>query len=168
MKELQDEPCFVKLASSMGSINLYKVLKSKEKEEIKSLFHSDIHKETSTVSQVFRNYISCTCVTNRESVIFHAALYIYLQVILAIGGKSSGTVLSSVECFTFGYDSWKCIVPRIVHDSGLCEETRVIPTMHYARLYAAVTATEYEVFVIGMCTRLTLVSLLMHMYIRIT
>ena len=87
---------------------------------------------------------------------------------MAIGGKSSGTMLGSVECFTFGYDSWKCIVPRIVHDGGICEETRVIPTMHHARLYAAVTAREYEVFVIGMCTRLTLVLFLLDMYIRIT
>lgn len=70
---------------------------------------------------------------------------------MAIGGKSSGTVLGNVECFILGYDSWKCIVPRIVHDGGICEGSRVIPTMRHARLYAAVTAREYEVFVLGMC-----------------
>lgn len=94
--------------------------------------------------------------TVRDSVLFCAILFVCLQVILAIGGRSSGTVLGNIECFTFGYDSWKCIVPRIVRDGGPCEETRVIPTMHYARLYAAVTAREYEVFVIGMSPGLTL------------
>jgi len=76
-------------------------------------------------------------------------IYISLQVILAIGGESSGMALGSVECFTVGYDSWKCIVPTIAHEGNPCEETRVIPTMHHARFYAAVTARDYEVFVIG-------------------
>jgi len=108
------------------------------------------------------------CVIHRYSVICHAAWYIYLQVILAIGGQSSGIVLGSIECFILGCDSWKCIVPRIVCSGGICEGLRVIPTMRHARLYAAVTAREYEVFVIGMCTRLTLVLLLFDIYIRIT
>jgi len=83
---------------------------------------------------------------------------------LAIGGQSSGIVLGSIECFILGCDSWKCIVPRLVCGGGICEGLRVIPTMHHARLYAAVTAREYEVFVIGMCTRLTLVLLLFDIY----
>jgi hypothetical protein len=76
-------------------------------------------------------------------------LHIYLQVILAIGGESSGMALGSVECFTLGYDSWKCIAPTAVYEGEPCEEARVIPTMHHARFYAAVTARDYEVFVIG-------------------
>lgn len=87
---------------------------------------------------------------------------------MAIGGMSSRTMLGSVECLTFGYDSWRCTVPSIVYGGGICEETRVIPPMHHSRSHAAVTAREYEVFVIGMCTRLTLVLLLLDMYIRIT
>lgn len=71
------------------------------------------------------------------------------EVILAIGGESSGLALGSVECFTLGYDSWKCIVPTAVHEDEPCEEARVIPTMRHARLFAAVTAKDYEVFVIG-------------------
>lgn len=57
--------------------------------------------------------------------------------------------LGSVECFTLGYDSWKCIAPTAVHEGEPCEEARVIPTMHHARFYAAVTARDYEVFIIG-------------------
>ena len=72
-----------------------------------------------------------------------------LQVILAIGGESSGMALGSVECFTLGYEGWKCIVPTSVQESEPCEDTRVIPTMHHPRFYAAVTAKDYEVFVIG-------------------
>jgi hypothetical protein len=87
---------------------------------------------------------------------------------LAIGGKSLGTVLGSVECTIFGCESWRCIVPRIVHDGGIIVGSQVIPTMRHARLYAAVTAREYEVFVIGMCMRVTLVLLLLGMYFRIT
>jgi len=87
---------------------------------------------------------------------------------LAIGGQSSGIVLGNIECFILGCYSWKCVVPRSVYGGGNCEGLRVIPTMHHARLYAAVTAREYEVFVIGMCTRLTLVLLLFSIYIRIT
>ncbi|KAJ9583040.1 hypothetical protein L9F63_022619, partial [Diploptera punctata] len=71
------------------------------------------------------------------------------EVILAIGGESSGMALGSIECFTLGYDSWKCIVPTSVQEGEPCEETRVIPTMHHPRFYAAVTAKDYEVFVIG-------------------
>jgi hypothetical protein len=68
---------------------------------------------------------------------------------LAIGGESSGMALGNVECLTSGYDSWKCIVPTFVVQGEPCEETRVIPTMHHPRFYAAVTAKDYEVFVIG-------------------
>lgn len=68
---------------------------------------------------------------------------------MAIGGESSGMALGSVECLTSGYDSWKCIVPTFVVQGEPCEETRVIPTMHHPRFYAAVTAKDYEVFVIG-------------------
>ncbi|XP_069687912.1 kelch-like protein diablo [Periplaneta americana] len=71
------------------------------------------------------------------------------EVILAIGGESSGMALSSVECFTLGYDSWKCIVPTAVQEGEPCEDTRVIPTMHHARFYAAVAAKDYVVFVVG-------------------
>lgn len=92
------------------------------------------------------------CVIRRYSVVCNAAWYICLQVILAIGGQSSGIVLGSIECFILGHDSWKCIVPRTVCGGGICEGLWVIPTMHHARLYAAVTAREYEVFVIGMCS----------------
>ncbi|PSN37426.1 hypothetical protein C0J52_19033 [Blattella germanica] len=70
------------------------------------------------------------------------------EVILAIGGESSGMALGSVECMTLGYDSWKCLVPTSIQEGEPCEETRVIPTMRYPRFYVAVAAKDYEVFVI--------------------
>ncbi|XP_067000718.2 kelch-like protein diablo isoform X2 [Anabrus simplex] len=70
-------------------------------------------------------------------------------VILALGGISYDSIWSSVECFTLGYDSWKCVVPSVVPTTGAEHETQVIPTMSVPRYYFAVATLEYEVFVIG-------------------
>ena len=37
---------------------------------------------------------------------------------MALGGESSTLVLSSMECFTLGYDGWRCSIPTAVALSG--------------------------------------------------
>nr|CAD7588425.1 unnamed protein product [Timema genevievae] len=71
------------------------------------------------------------------------------EVILALGGESNGMALGSVECFTLGYDTWRCIVPSLIQENGEFVDTRVIPTMQHPRLYPAVATRDYEVFVAG-------------------
>nr|CAD7265187.1 unnamed protein product [Timema shepardi] len=71
------------------------------------------------------------------------------EVILALGGESNGRALGSVECFTLGFDTWRCVIPSLIQENGEFVDTRVIPTMQHPRLYPAVATRDYEVFVAG-------------------
>ena len=71
------------------------------------------------------------------------------EVILALGGESSGFVLNSMECYTLGYDGWRCSIPTAVALSGIPEPTQVMPPMKIQRIFPAVCSADYTIFVIG-------------------
>ena len=78
--------------------------------------------------------------------------YVHLkfhQVIMALGGESSGFVLNSMECYTLGYDGWRCSIPTAVALSGIPEPTQVMPPMRMQRIFPAVCSADYTIFVIG-------------------
>jgi len=88
---------------------------------------------------------------------------------MALGGESSTLVLSSMECFTLGYDGWRCSIPTAVALSGktrrvsfskskltylsvslgIPEPTQVMPPMGMQRVFPAVASADYTIFVIG-------------------
>ena len=71
------------------------------------------------------------------------------KVIIALGGEAATTQLSSMECFTLGYDAWKCSIPTAVALSGIAEPTQVMPVMAAQRVFPAVACTDYTIFVVG-------------------
>lgn len=75
--------------------------------------------------------------------------FIVHQVVVAIGGESAGYVFNSMECFTLGYDGWKCSIPAAVAMSGMGEPTQVMPPMKVHRAFAAVCSSDYNIFVMG-------------------
>lgn len=44
---------------------------------------------------------------------------------MALGGESNTLALSSMECFTLGYDGWRCSIPLAVTLSGIPEPAQV-------------------------------------------
>lgn len=68
---------------------------------------------------------------------------------MALGGESSGFILNSMECYTLGYDGWRCSIPTAVALSGIPEPTQVMPPMRTQRIFAAVCSADYTIFVIG-------------------
>lgn len=68
---------------------------------------------------------------------------------MALGGESSGFVLNSMECYTLGYDGWRCSIPTAVALSGIPEPTQVMPTMRTQRMFPAVCSADYTIFVVG-------------------
>ncbi|KAK3923947.1 Kelch-like protein diablo [Frankliniella fusca] len=72
------------------------------------------------------------------------------EVILALGGESNGMALGSVECLTLGYDNWKCVIPTAVQNAGgVCEDTKVIPTMKDPRSFFGICYSDDKVYVAG-------------------
>ena len=79
---------------------------------------------------------------------------------MALGGECNGYVLNSMECYTIGYDGWRCSIPTSISLSGLPEPTQVIPPMQMQRIFPAVVSSDYTIFVIGIKTH----SLLNHFF----
>ncbi|XP_046455212.1 kelch-like protein 3 [Daphnia pulex] len=71
------------------------------------------------------------------------------EVIVALGGESSGFVLNSMECYTLGYDGWRCSIPTAVALSGIPNPTQVMPPMRTQRIFPAFCSADYTIFVIG-------------------
>lgn len=68
---------------------------------------------------------------------------------MALGGESGGFVLNSMECYTLGYDGWRCSIPIAVALSGIPKPTQVMPPMRTQRIFPAVCSADYTIFVIG-------------------
>ncbi|XP_057378242.1 kelch-like protein diablo [Daphnia carinata] len=71
------------------------------------------------------------------------------EVIVALGGESNGFVLNSMECYTLGYDGWRCSIPTAVALSGIPNPTQVMPPMRTQRIFPAFCSADYTIFIIG-------------------
>lgn len=85
---------------------------------------------------------------------------------MALGGESGGFVLNSMECYTLGYDGWRCSIPTAVALSGIPKPTQVMPPMCHQRVFPAVCSADYTIFVIGTnITKLSLLKSIQHKYL---
>ncbi|KAI9553491.1 hypothetical protein GHT06_021403 [Daphnia sinensis] len=71
------------------------------------------------------------------------------EVIVALGGESNGFILNSMECYTLGYDGWRCSIPTAVALSGIPNPTQVMPPMRTQRIFPAFCSADYTIFIIG-------------------
>ncbi|XP_033609735.1 kelch-like protein 2 isoform X2 [Cryptotermes secundus] len=81
------------------------------------------------------------------------------EVMLAIGGETYRSFCCrTCECLTLGYCSWEFTVPEALYFTGPHQKNQDIPPMSYGHICAAVTARDYEVFVIGGTGRSTVLD----------